>query len=139
MNRADYQRICRARLREANALFAAREYSGAYYLAGYVVECALKACICKNAGIKRYEFLERFKTENYYTHNAEKLIKTADLEADYEAEKKINLLFKANWDTVLIWSEESRYTTRKKKDAEELIDAIQNPMNGVLQWLERYW
>ena len=35
------------RLREAKALLSVRCWSGAYYLAGYAVECGLKACIIK--------------------------------------------------------------------------------------------
>ncbi len=43
MNRAELQRLAKDRLLDAKALFAARRWSGAYYLAGYAVECALKA------------------------------------------------------------------------------------------------
>ena len=35
------------RLREARALLGVRCWSGAYYLAGYAIECGLKACIIK--------------------------------------------------------------------------------------------
>ena len=45
MNRADFQRLADVRIDEAGVLLAAGRWSGAYYLAGYAVECALKACI----------------------------------------------------------------------------------------------
>lgn len=45
MNREDFQRVSEIRLRESRALLAAGFPEGAYYLAGYAVECALKACI----------------------------------------------------------------------------------------------
>jgi HEPN domain-containing protein len=48
MNRADLQKLSNTRLRQARILFAAGESSGAYYLAGYAVECALKACFAKH-------------------------------------------------------------------------------------------
>jgi len=34
-------------------------FDGAYYLAGYAVECAIKACIAK--GTRRYEFPDKRK------------------------------------------------------------------------------
>ncbi len=33
---------------DAAALLQAGRYAGAYYIAGYVIECALKACIARN-------------------------------------------------------------------------------------------
>jgi len=54
MNRDDIKKLARIRLKEAKALLKARLFSGAYYLAGYVVECGLKACICRKT--KRFDF-----------------------------------------------------------------------------------
>jgi len=42
MNRADFQQLADERISEAAVLLAASKFSGAYYLAGYAVECALK-------------------------------------------------------------------------------------------------
>ncbi len=39
----DFQSFSRIRVNEAKALLHLKHYSGAYYLAGYAVECALKA------------------------------------------------------------------------------------------------
>jgi HEPN domain-containing protein len=47
MNRDTLQRISNQRRREVAVLLEAGLYAGAYYLAGYAVECALKACIAK--------------------------------------------------------------------------------------------
>jgi hypothetical protein len=47
MNRAELQRLAKERISDAKVLLAARHWSAAYYLAGYAVECALKACIAK--------------------------------------------------------------------------------------------
>jgi len=43
VNRNDFQDLARTRIREAQALFGSGEYSGAYYLIGYAVECALES------------------------------------------------------------------------------------------------
>lgn len=46
-SRTMFQRVAGMRIEEARTLFAAKQYGGAYYLAGYAVECALKAAICR--------------------------------------------------------------------------------------------
>lgn len=47
-NRHAYKKLSAVRLQEANILLAAKQWCGAYYLAGYAVECALKAKIADN-------------------------------------------------------------------------------------------
>jgi HEPN domain-containing protein len=59
VNRKDLQFLARARLTEARALLDAGHPDGAYYLAGYAVECALKACIAK--ATQRHEFPDKKK------------------------------------------------------------------------------
>ncbi len=48
MDRKTLKRLAEIRLDEAQTLLAAKKYSGAYYLAGYSVECGMKACVAKN-------------------------------------------------------------------------------------------
>ena len=45
MTRADFQKLANERVADARALLAARRWGGAYYLAGYAVECGLKSCV----------------------------------------------------------------------------------------------
>ena len=47
LTRSDFQQLADVRAAEAAALLAAGRWDGAYYLAGYAVECALKACVAK--------------------------------------------------------------------------------------------
>ncbi|HEY6348036.1 MAG TPA: HEPN domain-containing protein [Candidatus Angelobacter sp.] len=47
MNRIDLQNLAEERLQDAEVLLANGRYSAAHYIVGYVVECALKACIAK--------------------------------------------------------------------------------------------
>lgn len=54
MKRSDLQKLARIRLKEAKVLLDNRQYSGAYYLSGYVIECALKACIAKQTRKERF-------------------------------------------------------------------------------------
>jgi len=45
VNRAELRQLAEDRILDAEHLLAAGRWSGAYYLAGYAVECGLKACI----------------------------------------------------------------------------------------------
>lgn len=47
MNRKHLHQLTKSRLKEAKLLLDNDYYSGAYYLAGYSIEFALKACISK--------------------------------------------------------------------------------------------
>ena len=78
--RADFQQLADVRLREAKALLDLGMWDGAYYLAGYAVEVALKACIIK-AVMATDAFPEKKFSENCWTHDLEKLIVLAGLSA----------------------------------------------------------
>jgi HEPN domain-containing protein len=47
MNRADFKRLALTRLDDARILLNKKRYSASYYVAGYVIECALKGLPCK--------------------------------------------------------------------------------------------
>ena len=47
VTRSEFQELAEQRLVEAKALLDQGQWDGAYYLAGYAVELALKACIIK--------------------------------------------------------------------------------------------
>jgi HEPN domain-containing protein len=137
MNRNDLQRLTGIRIREAKTLFKAGEYSGAYYLAGYAVECALKACVAK--GVRRYDFPEKGLADKVFTHNLRDLLKLAELNDELETAKKSSLSFAACWDSVIKWSEASRYTVWTRNQAEELLDAILRRKDGVMPWIKQRW
>jgi HEPN domain-containing protein len=65
VNRKDLQNLTRIRLREARALAKLGMNDGAYYLAGYSFECALKACIAK--ATQRHDFPDKRKADASYT------------------------------------------------------------------------
>jgi hypothetical protein len=81
MNRADFQRLSDLRLQESKALLAAGLPEGAYYLAGYSVECALKACVAKRTN--QFDFPpDRKQIEDIYTHDLSRLVIAAGLSAE---------------------------------------------------------
>ena len=135
--RKDLKGLALTRLKEAKLLLTHREYSGAYYLAGYVVECALKACIAKRT--QRHEFPDRGRALTSWTHNLEKLLGAAELQASLQSESKSKPRFSSNWDVVKDWSETSRYKNWNQREAEDLIRAVSESKHGVLSWLKHHW
>jgi len=134
--RRDFRILAELRAEEARVLLRSRRQLGAYYLAGYAVECALKACIAKQR--KRFEFPpKRSIVERMYSHNLDSLLDAADLKAQLEKEIAANPDFAANWNTVRDWTSESRYET-SGLNGKELYNAVTGP-NGVLPWIRLRW
>jgi AbiV family abortive infection protein len=137
MNRADFKKLSGLRLKEARILLDNKSYEGAYYLAGYAVECALKACVAKNT--KRYEFPPK-NADKLYTHDLKALVALAGLKPDLDAEIASVKDFENNWADVKDWNEGVRYETNiGDKRAHALYTAITSEPNGVLSWLKKYW
>lgn len=138
MNRADFQQLAKVRIEEARVLLDSDCYEGAYYLAGYAVECALKACIAKQT--KRYDFPDKRLATKAFTHNLEELIKAAKLDANLTAHADANSGFEDSWNIVKGWSEEARYEVSiPAQKAQDLYSAITHRKEGVLTWLKKYW
>lgn len=136
MNRRDLKNLALTRLKEVEVLLNNRQYSGAYYLSGYVIECALKACIAKQT--KKFDFPDKKTVMDSYTHDLEKLVKVAKL--DTQLKSLLNDPdFSLRWSTVKDWSEESRYQTHNRQEALDIYSAITDPNHGVLQWLQQHW
>jgi len=137
MNRAEFQEIAEVRLRESKALLAAGFSVGAYYLAGYAIECALKACIAKRT--QEHDFPEK-ESRNYYSHDLEELLGFAKLRIELDQSLRANAAMKTNWIIVQDWSEESRYDGHKTdQEAAELLKAIEDQAGGLLPWLRQRW
>ena len=77
MTRKDFQKLAGIRLKEAETLLAHGHFEGCYYLSGYVVEFALKACIEKKT--KRYDFPDVVLVKRVFTHDLTELLRLADL------------------------------------------------------------
>jgi HEPN domain-containing protein len=137
VNRAQFQKLAKLRIREANALLKVRMFDGAYYLAGYAVECGLKSCIAKLT--KRHDFPDKDLARNSYTHDFSQLIRTAELGDRFRIDLDQDLQFAANWTIVKDRKEDSRYATWTSARAKALIEAITETDHGVLPWIERQW
>src|SRR2546423_15476369 len=123
LNRNDLQQISLVRLKEAKALLDSGHYDGAYYLSGYAVECALKACIAKQT--KRYDFPSKQIVNQSYTHELIQLVRVAGLQTALDQEMRRDAVFAVHWVIVKKdWTEESRYQRHTRKVAEDIYNAI---------------
>lgn len=137
MYRSDFKYLANARLKEAKILLDNRKYDGAYYLSGYVIECALKACIAKQ--IKRFQFPDKNLAKDCYSHDLKSLINLANLKYELQSHIADNHFFEINWTIVKDWSEQSRYRRNNKAKALDIYSAVSSPDNGVLVWLQQHW
>jgi len=70
----------------------------AYYLAGYAVECGLKACNARRT--RRFEFPDRQRVNQSYTHDLGKLVEAAGLKGDRDARIASSPAFRVGWNVV---------------------------------------
>jgi HEPN domain-containing protein len=137
VNRKDFQVLSAVRLKEAKVLLAAGLPDGAYYLAGYAVECALKACIARST--LRHDFPDKTTVDKSYTHSLTQLVGVASLTLAVSEQLNKDPLFKTNWHLVLKWSELTRYQKNSNPMAEDLMKAIEDKKHGVMAWLKRHY
>jgi HEPN domain-containing protein len=140
MNRQDFRDLTQIRLAEAQVLLDNGKYDGAYYLCGYAIECALKACIAKMT--KSHDFPPKKRViEKFYTHEISTLLGAAGLEKEFDDFIKRNndKRLERNWAVVIRWNEDSRYAIHSEKEAKDLFSAIANKKYGVLRWIMQRW
>ena len=98
--RRDFKILAELRAEEVRILLAKGKQQGAYYLAGYAVECALKACIAKKT--KRFEFPAKAEyIRKLYAHELDKLLSLAGLDAQLNKDMAANKVLKANRRSIL--------------------------------------
>ena len=133
---SEQKRFAESRLKDAQVLFRNRQFDGAYYLAGYAVECALKACVAKK--IKRYDFPDKDLALRVYTHNLTKLLEPAGVLRLSGPEIRTVPALDAKWGVVKDWNEQSRYEKQGRKKAKAMLDAVEGPQ-GILECIKEYW
>ena len=106
--------------------------SGAYYLAGYAVECALKAIIA--AGFRANEIPDKSRVNNIYTHNLKDLLNLAGLKSPLEDDMSEVAALREGWATISKWSEQARYEIWTPDAAQTMLEAV-GAEKGLLQWL----
>jgi HEPN domain-containing protein len=137
MNRIDFQEIAELRLGESKALLAAGSPEGAYYLAGYAVECALKSCIAKRT--REHDFPDKKLVNDSHTHDLAKLLQLAELKVDLEQAMQGDPVMQSSWGAIQDWSETSRYERKSAQEASDLLQAIEDQAGGLLPWIKLRW
>jgi HEPN domain-containing protein len=139
VNRADLRRLAEDRVLDAAALLKEGRWSGAYYLAGYAVECGLKACVLAYVERTGVIFQDKKFLEKCWTHDPEALIKAADLDVTLGLDISANSQLGTNWLVVKDWSELARYQLFTELQARTLFEAVTETANGVLPWVRLRW
>lgn len=137
MNRIDFQEIAEVRLQESRTLLAAGLPDGAYYLAGYAVECALKSCIAKRT--REHDFPDKKLVNDSHSHDLAKLLQLAELKVDLDTAMQGNAAMQSSWDAIQDWSETSRYERKNAQEAADLLQAVEDQAGGLLPWIRLRW
>lgn len=139
MNRVELQQLSTERIEDARALLAAKQWSGAYYLAGYSLECALKSCVLAYIERTGIIFEDKKYAEKCWTHDVEELVRQAGLAVERDKAAGTNLNLSQNWLIAKDWSESSRYRMSTQLHAEKLVSALTDNTDGVLRWIKNFW
>lgn len=139
MNRAELRALAQDRIDDAAILLTNGRWAAAYYLAGYAVECALKACILAFVEQTGAIFRDKRFSEKCFTHNLEDLLRLANLEADLGLAIQANAALDTYWEVVKDWTEISRYQPKGEPAARALYEAITHNPDGVFLWLQKHW
>jgi HEPN domain-containing protein len=137
----ELREMAKTRLKEAKVLYDNGLYDGACYLAGYVIELALKARICKLLDINDYPPNGDI-SRAYKIHDLDQLLRLAGLENKFNTAKLANPNLLANWSLISLWNEQYRYRpigTSIKVNTEHIINALEDSTDGVLTWIKSRW
>jgi HEPN domain-containing protein len=121
------------KLDDARFLLSHGRSGNAYYLAGYAVELLFKAVL--SSRFRADTIPNRELVREIFTHDLTKLLNLADLRQNLAELQDADPQFRGRWEVVLKWKESSRYDAWDTNEAAELLDAIDDPQHGVLQWL----
>lgn len=135
--RSELQRLAESKLQDACLLASHSRWSNAYYLGGYAVELALKACIARQ--FREDTLPDPDLARNVYVHDFVKLVGLAGLKVDLKRRQESDPQFGANWSTISEWDESTRYESIDSLTCQVLLSAIAEPESGVLQWLKQHW
>ena len=138
MNKTDLETLVDIRISDAEILLEYENYQGAYYLIGYALECALKACIAKQ--VQQYDFPNKQLATQSHTHKLTDLLGVAGLKQKLTEKENADLEFKLNWAVAKDWSEKSRYECSvEATKATDLYNAVTDSTSGILAWLKTFW
>jgi HEPN domain-containing protein len=135
--RTDLQALAEVRAKDALLLLQEQRYSSAYYLAGYAVEFALKACAAKQ--VTQHTIPDKNFISDLHTHDLNKLISLSGLRSEFTKKLRDSSDFKVNWAIAAEWSPEARYRVLTAADSQDMVKSVISDNDGVLGWIKIYW
>jgi len=138
VNRDNFILLSNRYMESAEELYKAGKYEVAYYLAGYSVECLIKAVICTKIGPN--EFPAKNADKTHYIHDIKKLVETAGLEKELEYDCKRNQGLEKSYMLLKDWDPKSlRYDSSRISEeiANNYFEAIKDK-EGLVLWLNKY-
>jgi len=124
----DLRLLAEERIAEAQILRDARHFSGAYYLAGYAVELALKAVL--TSALASYSMPDQKQVAAAHVHDLRGLAVGCGLQPEADAGIRVA------WNVVAPnWAPEDRYRIHSEVRSIQMVDAARE----VLEWLRPHW
>lgn len=121
---ADLKSLAELRLGDARILHAQSRFSGAYYLAGYAIECGLKAVIAQS--FRAAVIPEKRYVDRIFTHYLKALLELSGLRQQFEIDAKESADLRSAWASVTAWNEASPYEVVDPFRATEMLQAVGN-------------
>jgi hypothetical protein len=138
VDREQLQQLAELRLEDAEALLASGRWAAAYYLLGYCVECALKACVARQ--FRSDEVPDRKLVNSFYTHRLDELLSISGAQSQFDVRVESDSNFDDNWSTACDWNEAVRYSLLiTEAEARKMYGAVTNGTSGILPWLKTRW
>lgn len=137
LSRQRLQKLSIGKIEDAQLLLDAERWDNAYYLAGYAVELALKACIASRFAAEAIP--DKKFVLAIHSHNLRELVGLAGLKTELQAREAASSHFAASWGITARWVPDTRYEENDAVAAQLLILAIRDPDDGVLPWIQNYW
>jgi HEPN domain-containing protein len=130
--------LAESRLEEGRILLSQKKWTGAYYLTGLAVECALKACLAR--AVKEHDYPDKKFVNGMYQHNLQNLVSldaalVASLQVDITGDPRLEV----NWKTVKDWDDEKRYDIVDEQEARGIYEATTEQGSGVMEWIRGRW
>jgi len=140
-SKTELKKLAKTRLNEAKVLYKEGFYDGACYLAGYVIELALKARICKVLDLDQYPDSGDI-SKSFKIHKLDDLLKLAGLQKKFDSAKVAQPNLFTNWSITTKWNESFRYLpvgNSAKVSTRETIEALEDKTDGVFTWITKFW
>lgn len=142
----DLKQITKKRLKTVKVLLSVKDWDGAAYMMGFVLECALKAVICKTLHLVNYpEYTGKQKVDDYFmTHRFDLLLKVSGMENIFSDRgpseswrnwSEFTVEYPGDWPAM-------RYDINRKWDetkVKKLYTNLVESQNGLLKEVKKRW